>query len=81
MPSNYAIKKEMMYTLKLFAEGTFHWFWNTSPSQIIPCHNFILYSSQRKTCILGGIFKSQTAGKKMGVTPLKFTRAYIDFEE
>jgi hypothetical protein len=42
LPSNNAVKKEVMYTLKLFTEGTFHWFWNASPSQIIPSHNFIL---------------------------------------
>jgi hypothetical protein len=30
---------------------------------------------------MGGIFKSQTAGKKIGVTPLNLTKAYINFEE
>jgi hypothetical protein len=30
---------------------------------------------------LGGIFKFQTAGKKIVVTPLKLTKAYIDFEK
>jgi hypothetical protein len=43
----------------------------------------ILFSdnNERKTCTLGGIFKPQTAGKKIGVTPLKLTKAYMDFEE
>jgi hypothetical protein len=40
-----------------------------------------LDNSQRKNWTIGGMINFQTAGIKRGVTPLKFTILYMEWEE